>query len=151
MGLDYGLAPNRRQAIIIPPHNKVVGGWGGILVSLCPSVHPSVRPAFHVRSVVPTVLIFWQFFKIYNFDFILFWLGIWGESLVWVIMGQQRVSQNAGVLVVVVWTNADLIHWCIYAALGGDESTGIRAGISNHIHSFLWDIFTHPCPDFTSS
>ena len=21
----------------------------------------------------------------------------------------------------IIWTNADLIHWCIYAALGGDE------------------------------
>ena len=30
---------------------------------------------------------FWQFFKICNF--VLFWLGIWCESLVWVIMGWQ--------------------------------------------------------------
>ena len=21
----------------------------------------------------------------------------------------------------IIWTNADLIHWCIYVALGGDE------------------------------
>ena len=28
------------------------------------------------------------FFQICNFDFVLFWLGIWCESLVWVIMGQ---------------------------------------------------------------
>ena len=44
-------------SLIIPPHNKIVGG---ILVSLCPSVcqsiHLSVRPAFRVRSVTPTVL-----------------------------------------------------------------------------------------------
>ena len=33
---------------------------------------------------------FWQFFKICNFDFVLFWLGIWCESLVWVIMGRRR-------------------------------------------------------------
>ena len=45
---------------------------------------------------------FWQFFKICNFDFVLFWLGIWCESLVWVIMGRRGVSQNAGVLVVLV-------------------------------------------------
>ena len=32
---------------------------------------------------------FWQFFKICNFDFVLFWLGIWCESLVWVIMGRR--------------------------------------------------------------
>ena len=23
----------------------------------------------------------------------------------------------------IIWTNADPIHWCIYAALGGDELT----------------------------
>ena len=32
---------------------------------------------------------FWQFFKICNFDFVMFWLGIWCESLVWVIMGRR--------------------------------------------------------------
>ena len=32
---------------------------------------------------------FWQFFKICNFDFVLFWLGIWCESLVWVIIGRR--------------------------------------------------------------
>ena len=25
----------------------------------------------------------------------------------------------------ITWTNADPIHWCIYAALGGDELIGI--------------------------
>ena len=47
-------------------------------------------------------LYFGQFFKICNFDFVLFWLGIWCKWLVWVIMGQRGVSQNAGVLVVLV-------------------------------------------------
>ena len=45
---------------------------------------------------------FGKFFKICYFDFMLFWLGIWCESLVWVIMGRWGVSQNAGVLVVLV-------------------------------------------------
>ena len=81
-----------------------------LLVSLC----PSVCPASHVRSVVPTVLVgsslylyilssnlrmcvlckfhckifkIWTFGNFVNFDFVLFWLGI---------------SQNAGVLVVLV-------------------------------------------------
>ena len=45
---------------------------------------------------------FWQFKKKNNFDFVLFWLGIWCESLVWVIMGQWGVSQNAAVLVALV-------------------------------------------------
>ena len=103
--------------------------------SVRPSVRPSrVRPASRVRSVASTVLVgsisylcinkatskgvsrakylakfwnlkFWQFFKICNFDFVLFWLGIWCESLVWVIMGRRRVSQNADVLVVLVTFN----------------------------------------------
>ena len=25
----------------------------------------------------------------------------------------------------IIWTNADMIHWRIYAALGGDELNGI--------------------------
>ena len=115
------------------PHNKVVGGvyW---FHSVRPSVRPShVRPASHVRSIAPTILVesisylhilssnfrrfvacqvsckmskfdFWQFFKICNFD-VLFWLGIWCESLVWVITGRRGVSQNVGVLVVLVLTN----------------------------------------------
>ena len=82
--------------------------------SLRPSVCPSVRPTSCVRSVAPKVLVgffhiytsyqatsegvshvkflakfqnlnFWQCFKIYNFDFVLFWLGIWCESLIWII------------------------------------------------------------------
>ena len=93
---------------------------GGILVSLRPSVHPASR----VRSVAPTVpvscvkflakfqnLNFWQFFKICNFDFV-FWLGIWCESLVWVIMGWRGVFQNAGVLVVlfeVTWHVGNIV------------------------------------------
>ena len=104
-------------SIIIPPLNKVVGGYIGfapsIRPSVCPSVRPSVRPASRVCSVAPTVLvwsisylhilpnsfrcvackvfckiwIFGSFFKICSFHFVLFWHGIWCESLVWVIMG----------------------------------------------------------------
>ena len=83
--------------------------------SVRPSVRLSVHSASRVRSVAPTVLVrsisihlikqlqkvcrmervffakfqnlnFWQFFKLCNFDFVLFWLGIWCESLVMVIM-----------------------------------------------------------------
>ena len=109
------------------------GGGGILVSLRPSSVRPSVRPASRVRSVAPTVLvgsisylyilssnfrrcvacllqnckicIFGNLFKICNFDFdfVLFWLGIWCESLVWVIMGRRRVSQNAGVLVVLVW------------------------------------------------
>ena len=45
---------------------------------------------------------FLAFFKICSLDFVLFWLWIWCESLVWVIMGRRGVSQNASVLVVLV-------------------------------------------------
>ena len=34
---------------------------------------------------------FWQIFGICNFDFVLLWHGIWYESIIWVIMGQQGV------------------------------------------------------------
>ena len=97
--------------------------------SVCPSVRPSRIPCMlcstyssgwihfifiHLIKQFPKVCrvfgflqhlkiwIFGNFFKICNFDFVFFWLGIWCESLVWVIMGQQGVSQNAGVLVVLV-------------------------------------------------
>ena len=110
--------------IIPPPHDKVVGGYIGFTQYIRPSVRPSIRPASRVRSLVPTVLVgsisylyilsnvsretffaniqklnFWHFFKICNFDFILFWLGIWCESLVWLNMCWWGVSQNAGILV----------------------------------------------------
>ena len=47
-------------------------------------------------------LIFWQIFGICNFDFVFLWHGIWCESPVWVIMGRRRVSQNEGILVLVI-------------------------------------------------
>ena len=107
--------------LLYPPHNEVVvggGGYIGFTSSVHPSVRPSVRPpvrpsvlpAFHVRSVAPTVLVgsisylyilshvkfiakfrnlnFLQFFKFCNFDFVLFLLWIWYDSQVWVIMGR---------------------------------------------------------------
>ena len=52
---------------------------------------------------------FWHFFLICSFDFVLFWLGIWCESLVWVIMGRRGVSQSAGILVVLV-----IVAWILY-------------------------------------
>ena len=48
-----------------PPPPLLQRSWkGGIMVSPCPSVRQ---------------------------DFVLFWLGIWYESIVWVIIGRQRV------------------------------------------------------------
>ena len=109
---------------LIIPHNEVYW-FHSVRLSVRPSVHPTSR----VHSVVPTVLVgsmsylyilssnfmrcvackfflqnlnFWQFFKLCNFYFVLFQLGIWCESLGWVIMGQRGVSHNAGILVVLV-------------------------------------------------
>ena len=106
--------------------------------SICPSV-PYPMSTSHVHSVAPTVLVgsilylyilssefrrcvacrvsckVWKYeflpiFQNRNFDFVLFWLGIWCESLVWVIMGWWGGSQNAGILVVLVQFTA-LIDW----------------------------------------
>ena len=52
---------------------------------------------------------FFAIFLIFEFDFVFFSLGIWCESLVWVIMERRGVSQNAGVLVVLV-ISVTLMH-----------------------------------------
>ena len=83
---------------------------------------------------------FWQFFKICNFDFVLFWFGIWCESLVWVIMGWRGVSQNAGVLVVLVQTNVDLIlqHLCASSVTMNKRNIDTKKVILT-----IWNIFIH--------
>ena len=120
-GLEHTCRKGSR-ALVIMPHTQQ-SSWG---VYWFHSIHLSVRPASSVSSVASTVLVgsisysyilssifrrcaackasckFWQFFKICNFDFVLFWLGIWCESLVWVIMDRREISQNVGVLVVLV-------------------------------------------------
>ena len=50
----YFIPTNIRPVIIIPPHDEVVGGVIGFTLSVRPS---RVRPASHVRSVAPTVLV----------------------------------------------------------------------------------------------
>ena len=146
---DLLIRPAITFALLCAPHNEVVGGYIGF--------HPSVRPVSRVYSVAPTVLVgsisylhilssnfrrsvackvyckIFLFFLICNFDFVLFWLGIWCESLVWVIMGRRGVSQNAGVLVVLVnliWymfiKNQINIHQHPYLALLGELWGKIR-------------------------
>ena len=114
-----------------------VGGGGAILVSLRPSVpvRPSRIPCplcsayssgwiqfilIHIIyqfNRVCRVEICFQHFKIWIFGnffksvpLTLFCFGIWFESLLWVIMGRQGVSQNAGVLVVIVETT-QVVWW----------------------------------------
>ena len=71
----------------LPPHNEVVGGY----IGFTPSVRPSIRPS-RILCLLCSA---------YSFGWI--WLWIWCESLVWVIMGWRGISQNVGVLVVLVW------------------------------------------------
>ena len=104
---------------IIPPHNKVVGGYIGFT--------PSVRPASHVRSVAPTVLvgsISYLYILSSNFrrcvacqvaskiwifgiflKFVTLTLSCFDLGLMWITSmgnhGAAGVSQNAGVLVLV--------------------------------------------------
>ena len=103
-----------KEIWLYPSHNEVVGG---ILVSLRPSVRLFRIPCplcnvyssgwihfifLHLIKQLQKVCVackvpcknlkFWQIFKICNFDLVPFWLGIWCESLVWVIMGRRGVS-----------------------------------------------------------
>ena len=103
------------------PHTMIFfffrGGEEGVywFHSVHPSVHLSVRPSrIPCPSVVPIVLVgsisyqatsegnfftkfqnlnFYQFFRICNFDHVLFSLGVGCEWLIWVIMGPQGVSE----------------------------------------------------------
>ena len=99
-----------------------IGFTPSVCPSVSTFVRPSVLPAFRVHSVLPTVLVgsisyfdilssnfrrcvackvsckistfgFLAIFLICNFDFVLFWLWIWCESLVWVIMGRYLRTQ----------------------------------------------------------
>ena len=37
----------------------------------------------------------------------------------------------------IIWINADLIHWCIYAPLGGDELNGLLSLISRKSYCII--------------
>ena len=39
-------------------------------------------------------------------------------------------------------------RWVYCIVIPSGLPAGIMAWICNHIHSFLWDIITHPCPTF---
>ena len=136
-----------KLTIIIPFAKRNCWGYIGFTPSVCPSVRPSRIPCLlcstyssgwirfifmHLIRQLKKVcrvyisckiskLQFLVIFKICNFDFVFFWLGIWCESLVWVIIRWRRVSQNAGVLVgsdnglspsrhqAIIWTNGGIL------------------------------------------
>ena len=115
------------QGYFYTPTQRSCGGYIGFTPSVCQSICPSVRPTSRVHSVVPTVLvgsiwylhilssnfrrcvmckenwIFGIFLKFVTLTMSSFDL-IWCESLPWVNIGRRGVSQNAGVLVVLVQT-----------------------------------------------
>ena len=110
-----------------PASTKLIGG---ILVSPCPSVRPSVSPSLRlsvcgqnrVRSVSSTILIgsisYLHIllsnlrrcvacnarFKIQKFVF--FWLGIQYDSMVWVIMRRRGVSSERR------RSSCSSLNWC---------------------------------------
>ena len=105
--------------IVIPlASTKLIGGYTGITLSVCPSVDRIVSALylqqyssdpFHIYTsyqatsegvsrVMPVSkfknLKFWRIFLICNFDFVIFWLGIQYDSMVWVIMRRWGVSSE---------------------------------------------------------
>ena len=99
-----------RRIFIYSHHNTLCSSLGHL--SVCPSVCGQNHVRF-VTSIIPAGSIsylhillmnfrrcvtcnvaakfkklnFWQIFQICCFDLVLFWLGIWYESIVWLIMG----------------------------------------------------------------
>ena len=106
-----------------PRFNEVERGvyWSGITLSVCPSGDRIVSALylrqysldpFHICTsyqatsegvlhVMPVskfkYLKFWRIFSICNLDFVLFWLGIQYDSVVWVIMRRGGGGGGGGV------------------------------------------------------
>ena len=154
--------------LLYPPQNEVVGGGRGILVaSRVRYVAPAVlvgpiwylyilwsnfRNVSRVKFLVKfQTLNFWQIFKLCNFDFVLFWLCIWCESLVWVIMRLQGVSQNAGALVVVLENSIYRAVWFVqmissitssdWGTCNSQWLTQNRTNLEMSNINFIWQIY----------
>ena len=62
---------------------------------ICTSYQTTSEDVWHARFIAKfQKLKFGQIFAINNLNFVLFWLRIQYESILWVIMGQQRVSSE---------------------------------------------------------
>ena len=124
---------------------------------ICPSVRPSVCPSIcgqnRVRSVSSTIVVgsilylyillnFWQIFGICYFDFVFLWHGIWSESLVWVIMGQRGVSQNAGILVVLVGSDNGLSPGWRTTIIWTNNGILLIGPLGTNFHEILIEIYT---------
>ena len=116
------------------PLNEVEGG---ILVSPCPSVCLSIYPyqqyatdPFHINTSCRATsrvshVMFISKFQIFNFDFVLFWLGIQYDSIVWVIMGRWWVSSELTVLVYIdIWFSLKVLTvWMVQSSAAGKYSS----------------------------
>ena len=101
--------------IITPASTKLKGGYTGITLSVCPSVDRIVSALYlqqyssdplhictsyqgtseGVSRVMPVSKFKnFKFWRICNFDFVFFWLGIQYDSIVWVIMRRRGVSSE---------------------------------------------------------
>ena len=170
--LSTGYYLHIQDSWLYPTHNEVV--WGGILVSHRPSVCPSCIPCplcsayisgwihfifIHLIKQLQKVcrmqsflqnfknLNFWQFSKICYFDFVLFWHGIWYESVVWVIMEWWGVSQNAGVLVVLV-IHIDRLVWKRHNSIANTLELRLF-GTDPSILDYLSDFHCKDCKQHT--
>ena len=100
------LTSSLKLAFIIPPASTKLKR--GILVSPCPSVRlwtescplcifdNTHRIHFIFAHLIKQLqkVKFWRIFKICNFDFVFFWLGIQYDSMVWVIIRRRGVSSE---------------------------------------------------------
>ena len=117
------------------PHasTKLKGGYTGITLSVCPSVDRIVSALylqqyssdpFHIctsyqgtsegvsRGMPVSKFKNFKFgliFKICNFDFVFFWLGIQYDSMVWVIMRRRGVSSERRHSSCSSWTGSSLV------------------------------------------
>ena len=148
------------DAYYTPRFNEVDRGvyWYHLVrLSVCPSVDRIVSALylqqysldpFHIctsyqatsegvsRVMRVSKLKFWRIFKICNFDFVIFWLGIQYDSMVWVIMRRRGYPQNAGVLVVLVLYGDGYLLLLLYKFW---EMIGNVSILSSNQFSMTWN------------
>ena len=95
----HSVCPSVRPSYILCPLCSAYSSWLDPF-HIYTSYQATSEGVSHVKFLAK-FQIFGNFLKSCNFDFVFFWLGIWCESLVWVIMGEGgggggAVAQNAG-------------------------------------------------------
>ena len=107
LGIQYDsivLVIMRRQGVSSERRRSSYSSYGHLSISYLYILSSNFRRCvtYNVSCEMLKFEFFSNFFKTFNFDFVSFRLGIWCESLIWIIMGWQGVSQTTGVLVVLV-------------------------------------------------